>query len=136
MVEKENLTMDIVRLDLNGDGKPDNLVRFGFDRPCDAKELAEKSVGGHGRSFYVIDSTLTQVDPFTARGVNISPPVADVFLFKGIVHTDEFGGMPSSLVRQGVKHDGVYWISEFNKHGLAKICTFRYFDSTPSKGGK
>jgi hypothetical protein len=133
MVEKENLTMDIVRLDLNRDGKPDNLVRFGFDRPCDAKELAEKGVSsGGGRILYVIDSTLTKVDPYTGRGVDTSP-LDDVFLFKGIVYTDEFWSMPLPA-RSHAKKDGTLGVIEFNQHGAAQLCAFRYFDSTPSKG--
>lgn len=135
MVEKENLTMDIVRLDLDRDGKPDNLVRFGFNRPCDAKEIVENGrTSGSLRALYVMDQTLTRVEPYTGKGVDTSP-LDDVFLFKGIVYADKFGTIPLSA-HPHVRHDGTLGVIEFSKHGAARICTFHYFDSPAPKGGK
>lgn len=134
MAEKENLTLELTRIDLNRDGKPDNLVRFGYGWPCDPKEEIETSTKrwNKHRRLLVIDLALTNVDDSLSRGTAVHD---DVFLYKGIIYTDTFSGL-TTWIRNGRQHDGTYWISEFSRHGVAKICTFHYFDSSASKGGK
>jgi len=131
MVEKEHLTLDLTRLDLNRDGKPDNLVRFGFDRRCDSKKMLEQGQTGRSMHLYMIDPAMKTVDPSSRH----SGIYDDVFLFQAKVYTDTFWNEPLST-RSARKRDATLSLFVFFERGAAPICKFHYFDSASPKGGK
>jgi hypothetical protein len=133
LVRMNGLVLELARIDLNYDGTPENLVRIGNDnRTCDSGEELAGTTGNH-KSLVVADPTLTKVDPYSKYGVSLG--VDDVFIYKGKVYTDVFYGMPLPA-RPQRKFDGELKIFEFSPKWVADICTFHYFDTTPSQGGK
>lgn len=131
MVEKQNLTLELTRLDLNRDGKPDNLVRFGFDRACDPQKVLEQGLGGRDRTLYVIDSAMKKVDQYSRYMLVYD----DVFQYNGKVYTDTFWNVPLTI-RSIKRRDGALYLFEFNRHGAAPNCKLHYYDSPSSKEGK
>lgn len=131
MVEKQHLTLELTRLDVNRDGKPDNLVRFGFERPCDSRKMLEQGLTGRNKALYMIEPSLKKVDPSSRH----SGIYDDVFLFKGHIYTDTFWDEPLST-RSERKRDATLELFGFFEKGAAPICKFHYFDSTTSRGGK
>jgi len=128
------MALEIARVDLDGDGNPENLARVvgGSVRPCDPKE--EIKQGSTGRyPILIVDSTLTKVEATTLVK-------DDVFLYKGKVYSDALHGFGfSEAVRRKEGHDAVLLLSQFSRDGAGRICNYHYDAAPPSqrdsKGG-
>lgn len=136
MVEKENLTLDLIRIDLKGDGKLMNLVRFGFGWPCDPKLEIDMSpdVWNKHRRLFVADQTLTKVDPYSDKA-SFHAVIDDVFTYKGKVFTDRFWPEPPS-VRGRSGFTGKLSLIHFSQYGPVDVCTFVYKNTTNMQRGK
>lgn len=114
------MVIEITRLDLDGDGKPENMVRVGSPKPCDPKQgIARSSMTvGRGRFMVIVDQSLTKVE------ATILPP-DDVFLYKGKVYADALG-MSHQMGRPGGP-DAALFLFGFLRYGAGDICKFHYY---------
>ena len=112
-------TLELTRVDIDGDGKPDNLVRFGREPPCNPREEVV-SYGGSGLRLMVADATLTKL----LRISNGISAKGDIIMYKNRVYSDIFFGELQH--RKG--RDGELDFLEFTKWGTSRICRFIYVD--------
>lgn len=122
LLKEENYTLEVTRLDLMGDGKLHNLVRFGPDKTCDPKLEMDHhpATANRHRSFYVVDDKFKNIDVYT--GFGITTLVDDVFLYKGRVYSDRFWGRSF----REIEADGVLGLSVFSQFGAGRICEYLY----------
>ena len=115
------LVVELARVDLDGDGKPENIVRTGKkDWPCDAKEEIKKGSMGRKRMM-IVDPALTKVE------ATIIPP-DDVFLYKGRVYSDALYGFGfSENVRRKEGRDAELFLFGFLRYGAGAQCKFHYY---------
>lgn len=132
LVDQRQFGMELTRVDINGDGRLVNLLRFGFERPCEPKDALSNYLSAGHRHLYVVDATLSRIDTYSER-LKFSV-YDDVFMFNGKVYTDTFEGTPRTRNRK--RYDGELKIFEFSQKGIADICTFHYFDTVVDRGGK
>lgn len=117
------MVLEIARVDLDGDGKPENLLRIGSEKPCDPKEgIAHSSMFvGRGKSMVIVDPSLTKVE------ATIIPP-DDVFLYKGRVYSDALYGFGfSENVRRKEGRDAELFLFGFLRYGAGAQCKFHYY---------
>lgn len=123
------MVLEITRVDLDGDGKPENLLRIGKERLCDPKEEIKHS-SSWGKRIVIVDSALTKVE------ATISPP-NDVFLYKGNVYSDMLG-LSGQSGRPGGP-DAALLLFQFARRGAGHICNYHYYaaphNQLNSKGG-
>jgi hypothetical protein len=123
------LVVELARVDLDGDGKSENLLRTGKERLCDPKDEIKRS-SSWGKEIVIVDSALTKVE------AKIGPP-DDVFLYKGNVYSDMLGQSGQSGRPGGP--DAALFLFGFLRYGAGTKCIFHYYAdprSQPnSKGG-
>ena len=117
--QAKGLSLELTRLDIDEDGKPDNLIRFGWAGECDASNSSTFTNPAQ-RYLLVADSALEKVDP-RSRFIGA---MDDVFLYKGRVYSDLFYGDPDFRRNR----DGVLYLLRFGRHGAGDICRFSYHD--------
>ena len=120
------LRLELTRVDLNVDGKPESLARVTItsERPCHPQE--EIKQGSTGRKpILIVDSALTKVEGTTMIK-------DDVFLYKGKVYADKLTGY-SEQVRPKVGHDAMLSLYQFGRYGAGRICKFFYNAATRSQ---
>lgn len=120
------MTLEITHIDLDGDGKPENLLRIGSEKPCDPKEgIARSSMFvGQGKSMVIVDATLKKVD------ATILPP-DDVFLYKGEVYSDALG--LSHQMGRPEGPDAALFLFHFLRYGAGAQCKFHYYAAPRSQ---
>lgn len=117
--QAKGLSLEVTRLDIDEDGKTDNLIRFGWTGGCDASNPMTFSNPSQ-RYLLVVDSALTKVDSRT-RFIGARD---DVFLYKGKVYSDIFYGDPYYLRQR----DASIHLLVFFSKGAARICRFHYYN--------
>jgi len=128
------MVLEIARVDLNGDGKMENLARvtISSERSCDPKEEIKHHSTGR-KPIVIVDSTLSKVEATTLVK-------DDVFLYKGNVYSDALYGFGfSEEVRRKQGRDAELFLFGFLRYGAGAKCKFHY-NAVPrnqpdSKGG-
>ncbi len=80
------LVMELTQVDLNHDGKLENIVRIGIEHPCDLKEAFRQGIPDKG--LVVVDSGLGKINEDFSR--DLFQTSGDVFLYRGIAYSDKF----------------------------------------------
>lgn len=118
------LTVEIAHVDLDGDGKPENLLRVGKDRVCDPRKVWEREIPEGWKTILIADHALTRIEGNTFLIKD------NVFLWKGKVYADSFTAY-SEAWRKKEGHDAELTLNEFLRYGAGRICKF-YYDAAPS----
>jgi hypothetical protein len=116
------ITLELFNIDIDGDGTPEHLLRFGSGRPCKPEEEVLSSVMPGRNTFVLADATLTQILPSTITSAD------DVILYNGKLYVDNFFSVPHPNKRR----NGLLYLYKIGRWGTgigtASICRFRYVD--------
>lgn len=130
LLSKKRLTLELARVDLDGDGALDNLVRYGSGRECEAEQRMRNFSAGDYKLLFQANSDLTSVLSKHITGVD------NVFLYEGHVYTDVVRvgseGIPTRTPNNS-RPVATLVLRMFSKYSDSPICHFTYFKKQTDK---
>ncbi len=125
------LVMELMRVDLNRDGKLENLVRIGDERPCDPEKVFRNVLPQPQKQLVVVDGSLTKIDSDFSHYV--FRPSGGVFMYQGYAYSETFHSEPEQL-RSKEEHDAILILHPVFARGAAGAeCRFYYHDTNSAK---
>ena len=88
-----SVSLKVVDLDLNGDGYPEKVLRYG-DLPCEPKRGKPATSPG-GSHYFVVDASFTHL-----QRVNMQAQGAELVLYKGRVYAEWIGWTGTAMLNE------------------------------------